>query len=46
MSAKIRAIQNLYRRGRVTLEQLRASVPSIITEEEFAQITGDMFGEG
>ena len=46
MSAKIRAIQNLYRRGRVTLEQLRASVPTVITAEEYAQITGEMFGEG
>ena len=41
MSAKIKAIKNLYRHGRITKEQLKNSVPTVITTEEYKEITGE-----
>lgn len=43
MSAKIKAIKNLYRHGRITKEQLKNSVPSVITTEEYKEITGEEY---
>ena len=42
MSARARALQTLYRRGKVTAAGLREAVESgIITAEEFKKITGE-----
>ena len=41
MSAKARAINNLYRRGRITLDGVRDAVSGgVITKDEYKQITG------
>ena len=41
MSAKARAIRTLYRAKRITIEGVRqAVVDGLITEEEYAEITG------
>ena len=41
MSAKAKALDNLYRRGKVTLDGLRKAVADgVITPEEFTLITG------
>lgn len=45
MSPKAKALQNLYRRGKVTIEGLRKAVEDgIITEAEFTAITGMTIG--
>ena len=45
MSPKARAMQNLYRRGKVTIEGLRKAVADgVITEAEFTVITGMAIG--
>ena len=41
MSNKAKAIQNLYRHGRLTKEQVKAAVPGIITREEYLEIVGE-----
>ena len=41
MSNKARAIQNLYKHGRLTKEQVQAAVPGIITREEYREIVGE-----
>lgn len=44
MSAKARAIKNLYRRGRITIDGVREAVSGgVITEQEFEQITGQEY---
>lgn len=43
MGAKVKAIQNLYKHGKLTKEQIRAKVPSIIAEDEYQVITGESF---
>lgn len=43
MTAKVKAIQNLYKYGKITKQQLRNSVPKIITAEEYFQITGENY---
>lgn len=43
MNAKVKAIYNLYKHGRVTKEQIKAKVPSVITPEEYKEITGEDF---
>lgn len=43
MSNKVKAIKNLYIYGKVTKEQLKASVPIVITEEEYFEITGEKY---
>lgn len=41
MSARAKALQTLYRRGRVTIDGLRQAVEDgVITPEEFKIITG------
>ena len=41
MSPKAKALQNLYRRGKITVDGLRKAVTDgVITEEEFVLITG------
>lgn len=45
MSAKVKAIRNLYRHGKLTKAQLRAAVPTVITKEEYAEITGEVYAE-
>lgn len=41
MSNKAKAIQTLYRAGRITIEGVKqAVVNGVITEEEYAEITG------
>lgn len=44
MNAKVRAIKNLYKHGKLTKEQIRNSVPSVITADEYKEITGENFG--
>ena len=41
MSNKARAIQNLYKHGRLNKEQVQAAVPGIITREEYLEIMGE-----
>lgn len=41
MSAKVKAIWNLYKHGRITKEQLRAKVPAVLTEAEYMEIVGE-----
>lgn len=43
MSNKVKAIKNLYVYGKVTKEQVKASVPTIITEEEYFKIIGEKY---
>lgn len=43
MSAKVRAIKNLYKHGKLTKEQVRNSVPSVITADEYREITGESY---
>lgn len=43
MSAKIKAIKNLYRHRRITKEQLKNSVPTVINTEEYKEITGEEY---
>lgn len=44
MSARAKALQNLYRRGKVTKDGLRNAVrDGIITEDEYAEITGEAY---
>ena len=41
MSGKAKAINSLYRRGRITLDGVREAVSGgVITKEEYKQITG------
>jgi hypothetical protein len=40
MSAKVKAIWNLYKHGRITKAQLKAKVPVVLAEDEYEQITG------
>ena len=44
MSAKVKAIWNLYKHGRITKNQLKAKVPVVLTDEEYEQITGEKYG--
>lgn len=42
MSARAKALANLYRRKKITLEGLKkAASDGMITEEEYAKITGE-----
>lgn len=44
MSARARALANLYRRGKVTKDGLRKAVlDGIITEAEYAEIAGEEY---
>lgn len=44
MSAKAKAIKTLYKAKRITLDGVRqAVVDKIITEQEFAEITGEEY---
>lgn len=43
MTAKVKAIRNLYRHGRISKEQLKNSVPTVITTEEYKEITGEEY---
>lgn len=43
MSAKVKAIKNLYKHGKLTKEQIYASVPDVLTAEEYEQITGEAY---
>ena len=46
MSTKAKAIRNLYRMGRISLEGVRQAVhDNIITKEEYELITGEAFTE-
>lgn len=45
MTAKIKAIYNLYKHGKLTKAQVRASVPEVLTPEEYESITGEKYGE-
>jgi len=41
MSPKAKALQNLYRRGKITVDGLRKAITDgVITKEEFMLITG------
>lgn len=43
MSAKVKAIMTLYRHGRISKEELKNSVPTIITAIEYKEITGEEY---
>lgn len=44
MSAKAKALQNLYRRGKVTKDGLKQAVADgVITPEEYQEITGEAY---
>lgn len=43
MNAKVKAIQNLYKHGRLTKAQIYASVPAVISAAEYATITGEAY---
>jgi len=44
MSAKAKALQNLYRRVKVTKDGLKQAVADkVITAEEYATITGEIY---
>ena len=40
MTAKVKAIKNLYVHGKVNKEDVFNSVPNVITEKEYNEITG------
>lgn len=44
MTAKVKAIWNLYKHGRITKAQLRAKVPAVLSEKEYTEITGEEYG--
>lgn len=44
MNAKVKAIKNLYDHGELTKQQIYDSVPSVITAEEYFEITGEVYG--
>ena len=42
MSARAKALQNLYRRGKITIEGLQKAVADgVITQEEYIMIVGE-----
>lgn len=43
MNTKVKAIYNLYKHGKLTKAQVKKSVPAVITEEEYKEITGEDF---
>lgn len=43
MTAKVKAIQNLYRHGKLTKEQIAESVPDVVSPEEYFEITGEVY---
>lgn len=43
MTAKVKAIWNLYKHGRITKAQLRAKVTAVLSEEEYTEITGEAY---
>lgn len=44
MSARARAMANLYRNGRVTIDGLKqAVVDGVITADEYKKITGEVY---
>lgn len=45
MKAKVKAIYTLYKHGKLTKDQVRASVPNVISEDEYKEITGEQYAE-
>lgn len=43
MTNKVRAIWNLYKHNKLTKEQLKGSVPIVISKEEYKEITGEEY---
>ncbi len=43
MNPKVKAIYTLYRHGKLTRAQVRASVPEVLTAEEYKAITGEEY---
>ena len=43
MKPKVKAIYTLYRHGKLTKAQVHASVPEVLTAEEYKTITGEEF---
>lgn len=43
MSAKVKAIKNLYKHGKLSKAQIHASVPDVLTAEEYALIVGEAY---
>ena len=41
MTAKVKAIKNLYIHGKISKEAIYKSVPNVITEEEYKEIIGE-----
>lgn len=45
MKAKVKAIYTLYKHGKLTKAQVRASVPEVLTAEEYKAITGEEYNK-
>lgn len=45
MKAKVKAIYTLYRHGKLTKAQVHASVPEVLTAEEYKAITGEDYNK-
>lgn len=43
MKPKVKAIYTLYRHGKLTKAQVYASVPEVLTAEEYKAITGEEY---
>ena len=43
MKAQVKAICTLYRHGKLTKAQVHASVPEVLTAEEYKAITGEEY---
>lgn len=44
MTAKVKAIRNLYKHGKLTKQEIYNSVPDVITADEYFEITGEVYG--
>lgn len=45
MKPKVKAIYTLYKHGKLTKAQVFASVPNVISEDEYKEITGEEYNK-
>lgn len=44
MNARVKALNNLYRRGKITQDGLKqAVIDNVITKEQYQEITGEIY---